>query len=58
MNHKQNIEVAIEFFRSMSEKNKVDAEAEMSYNNGMRAGQSIAWSVAADYLEGILKWEE
>lgn len=54
----KNIERAVEFFRSMSEKNKAEAPTGSDYQDGHVAGAAIAWSVAAEYLESILKWEE
>lgn len=58
LDNEKMLKSAISFFREMSEKNKVDVKMDMSYSDGMLAGQSIGFSIAADYLEDIFELEE
>ena len=55
---KKTVEKTIQFFKRLASEAKANEGADGNYNDGMCAGKAIAFNVAAEHLEELLKWEE
>ncbi|MBD7985313.1 hypothetical protein H9649_12005 [Sporosarcina sp. Sa2YVA2] len=57
MNYEKHMKSSIAFFRSMAEKNRGEEKTNSDFQEGHTVGAAIAWDVAANHLEALLRWE-